>query len=120
MAKKTIVRLYFPNIEREFKYEYDYDVNQERVGQALSTFYEQEADELFALYGYAPMDISVQADGEEVWQVKACYEEYMWHVFFAEGGEPWHGRIQQFVTSLISCRWRRDYNDEKVELLKAA
>lgn len=120
MKQKTTVKLYFPRIEREFVYEYEYDPEGERLTQALATFYEQEAPELFALYGYAPMDISVMDDGEEVWQVRACYEEYLWHVFFAEGGEPWHGRIQHFVSSLNGVRWRRDGNDEKVGLLKAA
>lgn len=109
--KKTIVKLSFPRIEREFTYEYEHDMEQDRIEPSLRRFYEQEAPELFALYGYTPMDVSVETDGEETLQVAACYQETLWHSFFCEGGEPWNGRIQPFITSLISFRWREDERD---------
>jgi hypothetical protein len=86
----------------------------------LRQFYEQEAPVLFALYGYAPMDVTVETDGEETWQVAACYQETLWHSFFREGGEPWHGRIQPFITSLISFRWREDERDGLHEGIRLA
>lgn len=109
--KKTIVKLSFPRIEREFTYEYEHDMEQDRIEPSLRQFYEQEAPVLFALYGYTPMNVSVEVDGEETWQVAACYQETLWHSFFCEGGESWHGRIGPFVTSLISHRWRQDEID---------
>ena len=117
---KTIVKLNFPRINREFTYEYEHDMEQERVEPSLRQFYEQEAPELFALYGYAPMDVSVEVDGEETWQVAACYQETLWHSFFCEGGESWHGRIDRFVTSLISFRWREDERDGLHEGIRLA
>lgn len=89
-------------------------MEQDRIEPSLRQFYEQEAPELFALYGYTPMDVSVAVGGEETWQVAACYQETLWNSFFREGGESWHGRIQPFITSLISLRWREDERNMKI------
>ncbi len=118
----TTVILSFPKIEREFTYEFPYDLSRDREQEAYQTFYVQEADRLFALYGYAPMDVIIQADFREVARYRSCYQETLWHSFFREGGESWHGRFQQFTLSLIEFRWRedeREYREKNVEL-KAA
>ena len=119
MAKKTTVALVLPNIGREFTYEYDYDLEQNRTEQAMRQWYDEQADTLFALYGYGPMDVTVRVDGEVVSSQKLCYQETLWHSFFCEGGEPWHGRFQHFTTTLYSFRYREDERDN-VELKKAA
>lgn len=109
----TTVILQFPKICKEFVYEFPYDLSRDR---------EQEADTLFALYGYAPMDVIIQADGVEVARYRSCYQETLWHSFFREGGESWHGRFPRFTLSLIEFRWRedeREYRERNVEL-KAA
>lgn len=108
MAKKTIVKLLFPNIGREFSYEFPYDLSRNREQEAYKAFYKQEAPTLFALYGYAPMDVSIQTDGMEVARYRSCYQETLWHSFFCEGGEPWHGRFPHFTISLIEFRYRED------------
>lgn len=118
----TTVILSFPKIEREFVYEFPYDLSRDREHEAYRTFYEQEADTLFALYGYAPMDVIIQKDFREVARYRSCYQETLWHSFFREGGQSWHGRFQHFTLSLIEFRWREDewdYREKNVEL-KAA
>lgn len=107
IANETVV-LKFPNIEKEFSFFYPHRMNINRVEQAMRTFYEQEAPLYFALYGYGPMDVSVLNDGSEVASYKACYQETMWHSFFSEGGDPWHGRFCYFELSLMECRERHD------------
>ena len=102
--KATTVILQFPNIDREFAYEYPYDPKRDREEEAYREFYKQEAYTLFALYGYAPMDVTIKADGEVVGHYEACYQEYLWHVFFNELGGPWHGRFQRFTMSLMELR----------------
>ena len=118
----TTVILQFPNICKEFVYEFPYDLSRDREQEAYRTFYEQEADTLFALYGYAPMDVIIQRDFREVARYRSCYQETLWHSFFKEGGESWHGRFQQFTLSLIEFRWREDEREcrEKNVELKAA
>ena len=119
MAKKTIVTLMFPNIGREFRYEYDYNPGQNRVEQAMRQWYDEQAGELFALYGYGPMDVRVCVDDREVSFERSCYQETLWHSFFREGGEPWFGRFSHFSISLFSFRYREDERNN-VELSKAA
>lgn len=121
-AKITTVRLYFPNIEREFVYSFPYDLECDREQDAYRTFYEQEAPMLFALYGYAPMNVTIKRDDEEVARYHSCYQETLWHSFFREGGESWHGRFPHFTLSLIEFRWREDEREcrEKNFGLKAA
>lgn len=111
-ANETVV-LSFPNIEKEFSFFYTHRINVNRVEQAMRTFYEQEAPTLFALYGYGPMDVSVLVDGSEVASYKACYQESMWHSFFSEGGDPWHGRFGYFELSLMECRSRHEEIDQR-------
>ena len=114
----TTVILSFPKIEREFVYEFPYDLSRDREHEAYRKFYEQEADTLFALYGYAPMDVIIQKDFREVACYRSCYQETLWHSFFREGGQSWHGRFQHFTLSLIEFRWRedeREYRDKNVE-----
>lgn len=106
-VNETVV-LKFPNIEKEFNFFYPHRMGTNRVEQAMRTFYEQEAPLYFALYGYAPMDVSVLLDGREVASYKACYQETLWHVYFCEGGDPWHGRFSHFELSLIEYRHRED------------
>lgn len=112
MAKKTAVTLVFPNIEREFHYEYDYDLEQNRTEQAMRQWYDEHADELFALYGYGPMDVTVKVDDEVVSHERLCYQETLWHSFFREGGETWHGRFSHFTTTLYSFRYCEDQRTE--------
>lgn len=119
MAKKTTVALVLPNIGREFTYEYDYDLEQNRTEQAMRQWYDEQADTLFALYGYGPMDVTVRVDGEVVSSERLCYQETLWHSFFREGGEPWHGRFQHFTTTLYSFRYREDQRRQE-EISKAA
>lgn len=109
----TTIILSFPNIEREFVYEFPYDPERQREEEAYRTFYEQEADLYFALYGYGPMDVIIQRDSREVARYRSCYQETLWHSFFREGGESWHGRFSNFVTSLIEFRWREDERNNK-------
>jgi len=118
IANETVV-LTFPNIDKEFSFFYPHRMDVNRVEQAMRTWYEQEADTYFALYGYGPMDVSVLLDGREVASYKACYQETLWHSFFCEGGESWHGRFSHFELSLIECR-RRNEECEQRELKKAA
>ena len=108
MADYTTVLLVFPNINVTCTYEYPYDTNRGREEESMRAFYEQEAPTLFALYGYGPMDVHVQRNGVEVARYRACYQETLWQSFFNEGGEPWHGRFQHFVLSLIEYRYRED------------
>ena len=115
----TTVKLAFPNIGREFVYEFPYDLDRNREHEAFRAFYEQEAPVLFALYGYAPMDVKILVDGIETGAYRACYQETLWHSFFCEGGESWHGRFGHFSISLISFRYREDERSQQ-ELLKAA
>lgn len=110
------VELYFPNIDKVFYYNYRHRINVNRVEQAMRTWYETEAAMLFALYGYGPMDVEVKIDGLEVASYKGCYQETLWHSFFREGGEPWHGRFGHFELSLIEVRTAHD----REELRKAA
>lgn len=105
---KTTIKLVLPNIGREFSYDYPYDLDKNREQEAFKAFYEQEAPTLFALYGYAPMDVEVLLEGIDVASYHACYQETLWHSFFCEGGESWHGRFGQFELSLIECRSRND------------
>ena len=118
IANETVV-LTFPNIDKKFSFFYPHRMDVNRVEQAMRTWYEQEADTYFALYGYGPMDVSVLLDGNEVASYKACYQETLWHSFFCEGGESWHGRFSHFELSLIECR-RRNEECEQRELKKAA
>lgn len=118
-SKVEKVRLYFPNIDKEFVYCYPHDMEQNRVEQTMRQWYDEQADLFFALYGYGPMDVSVTLDGNEVASYKACYQETLWHSFFREGGESWHGRFSHFELSLIECR-RRNEECEQRELKKAA
>ena len=117
-TNETVV-LKFPNIEKEFSFSYPHRMNINRVEQAMRTFYEQEAPLYFALYGYGPMDVSVLLDDREVASYKACYQESMWHSFFSEGGDPWHGRFCYFELSLMECRERNDEFEQR-ETSKAA
>lgn len=107
-AANEVVVLKFPNIEKEFSFYYPHRINVNRIEQAMRTFYEQEAPLYFALYGYGPMDVSVLLDGSEVASYKSCYQETLWHVYFCEGGDPWHGRFSHFDLSLIEFRHRED------------
>lgn len=116
--RQEIVRLYFPNIDRTFDYTYPHDLNCSRLRPAMQEFYDKEADELFALYGYAPIDISVLIDGIETWSIKACYQETLWHSFFREGGDSWSGSFSRFTDSLMEFRWRDDKRNS--QQLKAA
>ena len=111
-ANETVV-LKFPNIEKEFSFFYPHRMNINRVEQAMRTFYEQEAPTLFALYGYGPMDVSALLDGREVFSYKSCYQETMWHAFFCEGGDPWHGRFCYFDLSLMECRESHDELEQR-------
>lgn len=104
----TTVVLSFPNIGKNFSYNYTYEHDRNREEEAFRTFYEQEAERLFALYGYASMDVSIQRDDREIACYHACYQETLWHSFFREGGEPWFGRFSRFTLSLIELRWRED------------
>lgn len=115
----TTVKLAFPNIGREFVYEFPYDLDRNREHEAMRAFYEQEAPLYFALYGYAPMDVHIETDDVETASYRACYQETLWHSFFSEGGESWHGRFTHFTFSLIELRHREDERNN-VELLKAA
>ncbi len=115
----TTIKLVLPNIGREFAYDYPYDLDKNREEEAFKAFYEQEAPTLFALYGYAPMDVKILVDGIEVGAYRACYQETLWHSFFCEGGASWHGRFGHFSISLISFRHREDERNN-VELSKAA
>ena len=108
MKNKTTIKLVFPNICKEFVYEFPHIIGVNREEEAFRTFYEQEAGELFALYGYAPMDVVIESDNVEVGRYKACYQETLWHSFFCEGGETWHGRFGHFSISLIEYRNRED------------
>ena len=113
----TTIKLVFPNIGREFVYEFPYVHGINREEEAMRTFYEQEADTYFALYGYAPMDVHIELDFVEIGFYRACYQETLWHSFFREGGESWHGRFSHFSLSLIEFRYRED---ERNQQLKAA
>lgn len=104
----TTVRLTFPNICKEFTYEFPYDIERNREEEAYHTFYEQEAPTLFALYGYGPMDVVIMADDMEVGRYRSCYQETLWHSFFCEGGDTWHGRFSRFTLSLIEWRHHED------------
>ena len=120
MAKKITVRLYFPNIHKKFEYCYEHDMERDFVQDAMRQWYDQEADLYFALYGYGPMDVSVRCDDEQPhWAIKACYQETLWHSFFSEGGESWHGKFSRFTDTLMEWRYRED-NRNNVELKKAA
>ena len=114
IVNETVV-LTFPNIDKKFYFYYRHRMNVDRVEQAMRTFYEQEAPTLFALYGYAPMDVEVLHDDVEVASYHACYQETLWHSFFCEGGDTWHGRFSHFTISLIEFRYRED-NRNNVEL----
>ena len=106
---KTEVRMYFPNIDKQFIYTYPFEWERNRVEEAMREFLDKEAPTLFALYGYGPMDISVRVDEREPhWAIKACYQERLWQVYFREGGEPWHGRFGHFTTSLMQIRFSED------------
>ena len=115
---ETVV-LYFPNIDKVFYYNYRHRMNVNRVEQAMRTWYETEADTYFALYGYGPMDVEVKVDGVDVASWKSCYQETLWHSFFKEGGESWHGRFSRFELSLMECR-RRNEEIERRETKNAA
>lgn len=104
----TTVILQFPTICKECVYEFPYDLERDREQEAYRAFYEQEAPVLFALYGYAPMDVVIKTDDVEVGRYRSCYQETLWQVFFNEGGEPWHGRFPRFTLSLIEWRHRED------------
>lgn len=115
MAKNITVRLYFPNICKEFVYEFPFDLSRDREQEAYRKFYEDEAPTLFALYGYAPMDVSIQTDDDvEVANYRSCYQEALWQSFFREGGESWHGRFPRFAISLIEFRYREDNRNMKI------
>lgn len=112
------VILTFPTIDKQVVYGFsstmptngvDRDVTQ----LAMREFFEHYALLWFALYGYAPMNVSVTIDGKDVASYAACYQETLWHEFFAEGGRPWFGRFQCFVFSLIEHRNRMDNNKRK-------
>ena len=104
----TTILLVFPNIGLTCTYEFPYDLDRNREEEAMRAFYEQEAERWFALYGYAPMDVHIQTDGIETGAYRACYQEVLWESFFKEGGEPWHGRFNNFSLSLIERRYRED------------
>lgn len=114
------VSLYFPNIDKVFYYNYRHRMNMNRVEQAMRTFYETEAPTLFALYGYAPMDVEVLLNGIDVASYHACYQETLWHSFFREGGESWHGLFGQFELSLIEFRHRNDEMEKRERETKKA
>ena len=107
-SKVEKVRLYIRNIDKEFAYCYPHDMEQNRVEQAMRQWYDEQADLFFALYGYGPMDVSVTLDGSEVASYKACYQETLWHSFFREGGESWHGKFSRFTDTLMEWRYRED------------
>lgn len=108
------VRLYFPNTLRAFLYSYDVaNMEDDYVHSAMWTFDSEQADTVFGLYGYAPMDVSVIVNGETVSSFKACYQKTLWHVFFREHGGPWHGRFQHFLLSLIEHRYRMEHKAVK-------
>ncbi|MFW5563383.1 MAG: hypothetical protein ACOCNX_00650 [Prevotella sp.] len=104
------IRLNFPNIDKDFTYEYvNADMWTNYVEDAMQQFFENTAPILFALYGYAPMDVTIIRDGYKVGFLAMCYQETFWHVYFAEGGEPWHGRFSQFTDALIETRYRKEH-----------
>jgi len=106
---EEVVRLYFPTINKEFVYRYAHDMERDRREDAYRTFWEQEAPRLFALYGYAPMDVSFEVDGHQVAASKECYQESLWSVFFDEKQQdPWHGRMANFSISLYLYRCQQD------------
>ena len=111
--QQTKVTFHFPTINKTYRYVYPYDLERDREVEAYRTFYETEAPTLFALYGYAPMDVSIKADDDEVARYRSCYQETLWGIFFREGGEPWHGRFWHFTLSLIEHRWREDHRELK-------
>lgn len=116
---KTTVRLTFPNIDKTFEYSFDHDdPNVDCVEKAMRLWYDQQADLYFALYPYGPMDVSVMTDGREVASMRMCYQETLWHSFFREGGESWHGRFSHFSVSLILYRSREEQRE--LQQLKAA
>lgn len=108
------VRLYFPNTLRDFHYTYDVaNMEDDYVHSAMWQFDSEQADTVFGLYGYAPMDVSVIVNGEEVSTFKLCYQETLWHVFFREHGGPWHGRFQYFLLTLIERRYAEEHKAAK-------
>lgn len=115
MAKSetTEVRLYFPNINKDFVYRYPFEWEHDRLQEAMQQWYEQESEKLFALYGYSPMNVSVRVDGELISDMNLCYQEYLYQCFFHEGGEPWHGRFGHFTTSLMEVRWSHEREELK-------
>lgn len=113
MAKeKVTIRIFCKG--RTWEYNYDYDLSRDLTYEALETWYTDECDTLFGLSGqYAPVDVHVYIDGQETHHLRICYQEYLWHVFFAEGGEPWHGRFSHFTLSLCEMRYRHDQKQLK-------
>ena len=106
------VRLYFPTIDREFVYKYDdADIDEDQVEESYRDFYEHEAPHVFALYGYAPMDVTTICNGNEVSTYKSCYQETLWGVFFNEGGKPWFGRFAPFEWTLLGYRHRSEEHE---------
>ena len=104
------VHLNFPTIDRTFVYHYNekHDLNENIVESSYRDFYEHEAPTLFALYGYAPMDVVVKSAERELFNWKSCYHETLWEVFFDEGGEPWRGDFSRFDTALMGYRYIMD------------
>ena len=115
---QTTVRLSFPNIDKEFEYSYNLDdPNTDCVEKAMRQWYDEWAGLYFALYPYGPMDVHVLTDGRETASMSLCYQETLWHSFFREGGESWHGRFSHFSVSLILYRSREEQRNQQ---LKAA
>ena len=112
--EKVTIRIFCKG--RTWEYNYDYDPSRDLTHEAMETWYTDECDTLFGLSGsYAPVDVHVYIDQQETQHLRICYQEYLWHVFFAKGGGPWHGRFSHFTLSLYEMRYRHDQ-----EQLKAA
>lgn len=107
MAAKTDleVRLRFPNIDKVFSYRYENaDMEHGYVERSFKAFYMDVAPVLFALYGYAPMDVEIYTAGENIFAWHSCYQETLWGAYFDEGGRAWYGRFNPFLDSLSECR----------------
>lgn len=115
LQKTTTIKLFFPDINREFVYTYPHSFEADRECEAMEQWYREEAPTLFALYGYGPMDVTIYSRGMQVGFYRGCYQETLFNSFFNEGGDPWHGRFWHFACSLIELRYNKDQ-----EKLKAA
>lgn len=110
----VVIKFTFPNIEKTFTYSYPNASMEECCEEkAMRDFYEHHAPTLFALYGYAPMNVEIFSNGEQVGAYKSCYQETMWDEWFNQGGEAWFGRFGPFTTALYCFRYREDERNKK-------